>query len=106
MRPTKLRSGEIAIHVETRRADPPPVSETEILAKTAPRKRLLVFAYACEPERGSEPGAGWGLVQALATFTQCTVLVGPEHIRAIEKWTASHPNPHLRFVEVSEEWIT
>ena len=45
--------------------------------------RLLVFAYACEPGRGSEPGAGWGLVHAASSFANCTILIGPEHTAAI-----------------------
>jgi len=66
------------------------------------RPRLLVFAYACEPGRGSEPGAGWGLVRALASIAQCTVLVGPEHIPAIRRWESAHPESTTTFVEVPE----
>jgi glycosyltransferase involved in cell wall biosynthesis len=72
----------------------------------APMKRVLVFAYACEPGRGSEPGAGWGLVKTLASMAQCTVLVGSEHMRAINEWMAGRTDPCLRFVEVSDWWIT
>jgi glycosyltransferase involved in cell wall biosynthesis len=74
--------------------------------EAARRKRVLIFAYACEPGRGSEPGAGWGLVKTLASMAQCTVLVGPEHMRAINEWTARRGDPCLRFVEVSDWWIT
>jgi len=66
------------------------------------RKRLLVFAYACEPGRGSEPGAGWGLVRALHAFADCVVLVGPEHIPAIRRWERQHSQCGLSFVEVPE----
>jgi glycosyltransferase involved in cell wall biosynthesis len=72
----------------------------------AKRCRVLVFAYACEPGRGSEPGAGWGLVRALATFADCTVLVGPEHTQGIRNWETAYGHPHLRFIEVPERWIT
>ena len=75
-------------------------------AEAANRRRVLVFAYACEPGRGSEPGAGWGLVRTLATFADCTVLVGPEHTPGIRKWEARHGHAHLRFIEVPERWIT
>jgi len=68
------------------------------------RPRILVFAYACEPDRGSEPGAGWGIVQSLAQVGDCTVLVGPEHTAGIERWSASSEDTHLRFVEVGEPW--
>jgi glycosyltransferase involved in cell wall biosynthesis len=63
--------------------------------------RILVFAYACEPGRGSEPGAGWGIVQALARVARCTVLVGPEHERGLKRWASGggHPNIDYRVVE-------
>ena len=66
------------------------------------RPRVLVFAYACEPERGSEPGAGWGLVRSVASFADCVVLVGPEHGPGLRRREAQGPNPALRFVEVPE----
>lgn len=68
----------------------------------SPRPRVLVFAYACEPGRGSEPGAGWGLVRALASFADCTVLVGPAHTEQITRQTAESPDDRLDFIEVRE----
>jgi hypothetical protein len=67
----------------------------------SPRPRILVFAYACEPERGSEPGAGWGLVRAVARFADCVVLVGPEHGPGLRRRDAAE-EPHLSFIEVPE----
>ena len=64
--------------------------------------RVLVVAYACEPGRGSEPGAGWGLVQAVRSFAECTVLVAPEHTAGIRRHEANQPDPGLSFVEVAE----
>lgn len=66
------------------------------------RPRVLVIAYACEPRRGSEPGAGWGLVSAVSEFADSVVLVGPAHAPAIAEWERSHANRHLRFVIVPE----
>jgi glycosyltransferase involved in cell wall biosynthesis len=66
------------------------------------RPRILVFAYACEPGRGSEPGAGWGLVRALAEFADCTVLVGPEHMPSIQRWQGVAASDGLEFVVVEE----
>lgn len=69
------------------------------------RPRALVFAYACEPGRGSEPGAGWGLVRAVATFADCVVLVGPEHEASLVLWKANNPDDTVRYVIVPErEW--
>ena len=72
--------------------------------RNASRKtlRVLVVAYACEPGRGSEPGAGWGLVRAVRSFAECTVLVAPEHTAEIRRHDANHPDPGLSFVEVAE----
>lgn len=63
------------------------------------RPRAIVFAFACEPGRGSEPGAGWGVVRALSDVADCTVLVGKEHERAIREWEKQNPRGDaLRFV--------
>jgi glycosyltransferase involved in cell wall biosynthesis len=69
------------------------------------RPRLLVFAYACEPYRGSEPGAGWGLVMALREFADCRVLVPPVHIGPIRRWRETASGPLFDFVEVDEGWL-
>ena len=39
-------------------------------------KRLKIFisAYACEPEKGSEPGIGWNVVNELAKYHEVHVL--------------------------------
>ncbi len=66
------------------------------------RPRVIVFAYACEPGRGSEPGVGWSLVQSVARFADPVVLVGPEHIEAIRAWEAANPGSCLSFELVPE----
>jgi glycosyltransferase involved in cell wall biosynthesis len=66
--------------------------------------RLIVFAYAAEPGRGSEPGAGWGLLQAMRDFAHCTVLVGPEHTEGLRRWQQEQisADVNLDFIEVAE----
>lgn len=61
-----------------------------------------MIAYACEPWRGSEAGAGWGLVMALRRFADCSVLVPPVHIGRIREWQADDRGPAVDFVEVPE----
>ena len=79
----------------------PGVTSHRIPAATD-RPRVLVFAYACEPGRGSEPGVGWSLVQSVARFADPVVLVGPEHIEAIRAWETSNPDSPLEFELVDE----
>jgi glycosyltransferase involved in cell wall biosynthesis len=66
------------------------------------RPRVLVFAYACEPDKGSEPGAGWGLVRALSEFAECVVLVGPEHGPGLRQRRELLGDTGATFVEVPE----
>ena len=46
-------------------------------------RRVLAVAYAREPGRGSEPGAGWGLVHVASSFTHCTILTGLRHTHRV-----------------------
>jgi len=71
-----------------------------LLSPTGRRPRALVFAYACDPTRGSEPGAGWAVVRGLAKRADCTVLVGPEHRAALQAWQGDRDG--LEFVMVPE----
>lgn len=93
-----------------RRSSDPALTPARTVPVTRPRlqrrPRILVFAYACEPGRGSEPGAGWGLVRALGEFADCVVLVAPEHMPAIQQWKQRHATDEMAFVEVGETWFT
>lgn len=40
---------------------------------TRPRMKILLIAYACEPNRGSEPGTGWNMALGLAAGHELTV---------------------------------
>ena len=41
-----------------------------------PKKlKILVSAYACSPNRGSEPGMGWNFVTGLSKFHELHVIV-------------------------------
>src|SRR5688572_19929337 len=43
-------------------------------AAPAPRRRVLVSAYAVSPDRGSEPGMGWNICTRLARHHDVTVV--------------------------------
>lgn len=66
------------------------------------RPKILVVGYLCVPGRGSERGAGWGLVRALQRFADCTVITGPESGAAIRAWMEANPDTSLREVTVRE----
>ena len=46
----------------------------EALGKCRGRKKILVSAYACEPEHGSEPGVGWNWLTQIAVNHDVTVI--------------------------------
>lgn len=70
------------------------------------RPHCLVFAYACEPGGGSEPGAGWAVVRALADIADVTVLVNPADHEALMSWLATHADVPIRPLPVVEPaWV-
>ena len=59
--------------------------------------RVLISAYACEPQRGSEPGVGWHWAVEAARHHDVWVLTRSAFRDAIERETARRPVPGLRF---------
>lgn len=68
-------------------------------AATPPRDQLhvLVSAYMCEPNRGSEPGKSWNWVEHLAAHCRLSVLTQGFHRTAIDARLERHPLPNVRF---------
>jgi glycosyltransferase involved in cell wall biosynthesis len=62
------------------------------------RKNVLVAAYACEPNAGSEPGVGWNMCQAISRDNEAWVITRRNNRQRIEAALATTPNPHLHFV--------
>jgi glycosyltransferase involved in cell wall biosynthesis len=62
--------------------------------------RILAFAYACEPGRGSEPAAGWRWAQMLAQLGETWVITRANNRAAIETELRTRPVRNLRFVYV------
>src|SRR5208337_3472240 len=57
--------------------------------------RILLSAYACEPDRGSEPGVGWSWAVELSQLGhQVSVLTRTDNRTAIER----KPRPNLNFI--------
>ena len=70
---------------------------------------ILVSAFACEPNQGSEPGIGWQTVRALAESHQVWVVTYTHHRAAIERELAERPVPslHVRYHKLPRvlEWL-
>ena len=63
--------------------------------------RILAFAYACEPARGSEPGAGWAWARMLARVGETWVITRRDYQVSIEQALRSVPEQQdLKFVYV------
>ncbi|QYO68586.1 glycosyltransferase [Leptolyngbya sp. 7M] len=60
--------------------------------------KVLLSAYACEPNRGSEPGVGWNMAREIAQYHQVWVLVSHTHRDAIEAELNQRPIPNLHIV--------
>lgn len=57
-------------------------------------------AYACEPDRGSEPGVGWGWAVSLPPHVDLTVVTRANNRESIEGWFARNdPEGKLRRAE-------
>ena len=67
----------------------------------------LVFAYSCEPNKGSEPGAGWGTLMAIREIAHPVVLMRPDSMSAVRRWQRTDEGPSPEFVIVHEPgWAT
>lgn len=62
------------------------------------RLRVLLSAYACEPDRGSEPGVGWHMALGLAADHDVWVLTRSNNRPGIEAWLDKHPVEGLHFI--------
>jgi glycosyltransferase involved in cell wall biosynthesis len=62
------------------------------------RLRVLMSAYACEPERGSESGIGWSFVLEAAQFHEVWVITRTANRTAIETALQGHPLENVRWV--------
>lgn len=60
--------------------------------------KVLLTAYACSPERGSEPKVGWDAVLAISRQHECWVLTSTKFKQEIERWLIKKPLPNVHFV--------
>jgi glycosyltransferase involved in cell wall biosynthesis len=66
------------------------------------RLNVLLSAYACEPDKGSEPGVGWNWVWQIARFHDVWVLTRANNRASIEQneFTCQHPNVHWVYYDL------
>jgi glycosyltransferase involved in cell wall biosynthesis len=60
--------------------------------------KVLLSAYACEPDHGSEDGVGWNFARQAARFHEVWVVTLGDHRPAIERTLSEHPLPSAHFV--------
>ena len=72
--------------------------------KNAERPNVIVLAYACRPDMGSEPGAGWGMVMAINEVVHPIVLISPGDKDVIDQWLQTATGPVPEFIVVDEPW--
>ena len=67
----------------------------------ATNRKIVAFAYACDPQRGSEPGAGWAWARILARIGPTWVITRRDYRESIEEALQSIPErENLTFVYV------
>jgi glycosyltransferase involved in cell wall biosynthesis len=62
--------------------------------------KVLVSAYSCEPERGSESAVGWNCVQQIARFHEVWVVTRTNNRHSIEQALAKKPLPNVHWIFV------
>jgi glycosyltransferase involved in cell wall biosynthesis len=64
----------------------------------ADRLRVLLSAYACEPERGSEPGVGWNWANQIGRLEEVWVITRANNRPAIESVLSKERLPNVHFI--------
>lgn len=62
------------------------------------RLKVLVSAYACEPDKGSEPGVGWNWAKQIAKFAEVWVITRANNREPIEKELQRNPLADIHFI--------
>ena len=61
-------------------------------------RKVLISAYACRPNQGSEPGVGWNVTRELVKHHKVWVITREDNRPSIEAELAKNPVPGLEFV--------
>jgi len=60
--------------------------------------KILLFAFACEPNKGSEPGVGWNWAIHLSKYLNVTVVTRKNNKNSIESAIRNLSNSNLSFI--------
>ena len=63
-----------------------------------PKEKILVSAYSCEPNRGSEPGVGWSFIEEMSKYYYLIVLTRDDKRQILEK--TSIPNVEFKYIGI------
>jgi glycosyltransferase involved in cell wall biosynthesis len=80
------------------RPEPHPPAAEAARKLLMPRLKVLISAYACNPERGSESGKGWRVVSHMAAHHDVWAITRANNREAIEAGLARAPVPGLQFI--------
>jgi len=72
---------------------------------SAPRLKILMSAYACEPGKGSESAGGWHRVLQAARFHDVWVITRANNRQKIDSDTTIRNHPHIHWVYYDLPWI-
>lgn len=69
--------------------------------------KVLVSAYACEPDRGSEPGVGWNWARQISRFAETWVITRVNNKETIKRELLANPNSNLHFIYYDvQKWLS
>jgi glycosyltransferase involved in cell wall biosynthesis len=63
-----------------------------------PKLKILISAYACRPNMGSEPGVGWNIIQQLLDYFEIWVITREDNRTYIEAELQKNPVSQLHFI--------
>ena len=61
------------------------------------RTKVLMSAYACEPNKGSEPGVGWNWALHMSKEYEVYVITRLNNKEIIEEYLKKNPIEHIHF---------
>jgi glycosyltransferase involved in cell wall biosynthesis len=60
--------------------------------------KILISAYACRPDKGSEPGVGWNMAHEISSHHKVWVLTRVSNRESIEAELKKNPAPNLNII--------